>query len=159
VEKLPITILKINKEEEIPYDLLLLADPSMHMINSYLKRSAIYIAKLNGNTIGTFVLLSLSKEAIEIKNIAVDTAYQNKGIGQLLLKYAIEIAKGKGYLSILIGTANSSNQQLYLYQKLGFKLIKTQENFFTENYTPAIFENGLQAQHLLILSKSLQDVN
>ena len=83
---------QLNKEEAMPWELLLDADPSMDAIAKYLDASDIYIAVLNEEIVGTFVLYPIDTTRIEIKNIAVLEQFQGKGIGQWLLKEASSIA-------------------------------------------------------------------
>ncbi|KIO75445.1 hypothetical protein TH53_20845 [Pedobacter lusitanus] len=137
------------------YDLLLLADPSIEIVNSYINNNQIYTAIYNTKTLGVFVLFPVNKKVIEIKNIAVRSAYQNMGLGKHLLKKATAVARDKGFERLRIATGNSSIGQLALYQKEGFELIGTTQNFFTDNYPEPIFENGIQCKHLLLLEKEL----
>lgn len=101
--------------------LLLLADPSIEMINQYISESSIYILEQSKLT-GVIVLKEVSESTMEIMNIAVSEAYQGKGYGKLMLKEAEKIANHSGYNNLIIATANSSLNQLALYQKCGFRL-------------------------------------
>ena len=148
---------KLEEDAPIPYDLLLLADPSTTVIDAYLKKSAVYIATLHGEVVGVIVLLTISRGVVEIKNVAVKPAFQKQGIGSFLLESAIRVASLARQRSICIGTANSSIGQLYLYQKLGFEISKLKRNFFALNYTEPIYENGIQAKHLIVLTKQLNN--
>lgn len=94
--------------EFIPHDLLLLADPSVEMIMTYIDLNYIYIAELDGLAIGVLVLYPISEEVIEIKNIAIDESSQNRGIGTLLLLYADKIARDLGFDKLIVGTADVS---------------------------------------------------
>src|SRR5882724_3087867 len=111
-----ISISQLGKSEEIPYALLLDADPSKELIEKYLKSSEIYVARLANEIIGVYVLYPINSEKAEIKNIAVEEKFQGKGVGKLLLEDAFKLAKAKGYKQLIIGTGNSSVGQLYLYQ-------------------------------------------
>ena len=150
-----IEIQLLTSEDVIPNDLLLLADPSEEMIQTYLPHSLKFIAKINKIVVGIYVLFPISASNVEIKNISVDNAYQRKGIGTILLHHAIVTASEKGYKKILIGTANASIGQLYLYQKLGFEIESIKENFFIDNYNEPIYENGIMCKHMIMLSKTL----
>lgn len=142
-------------DHEIPYDLLLLADPSQEMIDSYLPYSDLYVASESGNVLGVIVLFPLDKDTAEVKNLAVKPAHQGKGIGKWLLGKSIAVAGQKHFKRIIIGTANSSLHQLALYQKVGFKVYSVQKNFFVENYPEPIFENGMQAKDMIMLEYDL----
>ncbi len=152
-----ITFDKLDKDDPIPYELLLLADPSKDLVDEYLKRSDIYTARQNDETLGVIVLFPLTTETVEIKNVAVKPEFQGQGIGSLLMENAVQVALLNKQKSICIGTANSSIGQLYLYQKLGFEITGIKNHFFTDNYAEPIYENGIQAKHMLILTIQLND--
>lgn len=148
-----ITIELLDKDAQTPYELLLLADPSKDLINAYLKESEIFVAKLNREIVGVIVLYPVDADSIEIKNIAVKPEFQNQGIGSFLMENTIRIASDYKEKSICIGTANSSVGQIRLYQKLGFEISGIKKDFFIENYAEPIFENGIQAKDLMILTR------
>lgn len=129
-----LVIRPLAEGEEVPYALLLLADPSLLLVEAYLKIGELYVAEWDRETIGAYVLCALDEAKAEIKNIAVLEMMQGKGLGQFLLKHAEEEAKAKGFRTLLIGTANSSVGQLYLYQKMGFELLEIRKGFFLESY-------------------------
>lgn len=136
---------------EDAFELFLLADPSQNQINKYIQKSIIYGAYLNDILIATYALLPIDEHTIEIKNIAVIENIQRKGVGTLLLSHARETAIEMGFTQIIIGTANSSIYQLLFYQKCGFEIFELRKNFFTDNYLQPIFENGIQAKHMIVL--------
>jgi ribosomal protein S18 acetylase RimI-like enzyme len=151
-----LTFRQLDETEQNPYDLLLLADPSIKLIEEYLKSSLIFVAENEEKIIGTIVLQPLANNIMEIKNIAVLPKLQGQGIGKYLIENITEIARQMNCKIIQIGTANSSVGQLYLYQKLGFNISEIKYNFFLENYSEQIYESGIQAKHLLLLKKILQ---
>ena len=146
---------QLQQKDPVPYDLLILADPSKDMIDGYLKHARIFLAQEKGEVLGVIVLLGLSEELAEIKNMAVKPAFQGQGIGKYLIERTVEVASLNHYKSICIGTANSSVRQLYLYQKLGFELSGVKWDFFTKNYPQPIYEKGIQSKHQLVLTKEL----
>jgi ribosomal protein S18 acetylase RimI-like enzyme len=150
-----ITFTKLGKDDQTPYELLLLADPSKDLVDKYLKQSDTFIARQNEETLGIIVLFPLTEETVEIKNISVKPELQGQGIGSYLIENAIMLAAFKKYKTVIIGTANSSIGQLYLYQKFGFEITEIRKNFFIDNYPEPIYENGLQAKHMLILTRPL----
>lgn len=150
-----LSIRPIGEDELIPYNLLLSADPSLDAINIYLPDSTIYLAHVDNEVIAEYVLYPLNADEIEIKNIAVDEAYQKRGIGKLLLEDATKKAINTHYKRLLIGTSNASIGQLYLYQQQGFELSGIKINFFIDNYIEPIYENGIQCKHMIMLTKVL----
>ncbi|MCO4095373.1 GNAT family N-acetyltransferase [Macrococcoides canis] len=135
-------------------ELLLLADPSIEMINQYISESSIYILEEN-DLIGVIVLKAENESTLEIMNIAVSEAYQGKGYGKVMLKEAEKIAKYSGYNNLIIATANSSLNQLALYQKCGFRIIDKKKDFFINAYKEVIIENGIRAMDKIILRKNI----
>ena len=157
LENKEILFKRLNKNAPIPYELLLLADPSKDLVEEYIKCSELFIAIRNDETIGVIVLFPLTAETTEIKNIAVKSEFQGQGIGSYLIKNVIERALLNKQESICIGTANSSVGQLLLYQKLGFEITEIKRNFLIANYSEPIYENGIQAIDMLVLTKQLKD--
>ena len=149
------SIIELSEGAPLPYNLLLLADPSKRMIDEYLPHSDIFIASLNDETIGVIVLFPLTTEKAEIKAIAVMPEFQGQGIGRLMIESVLKIAVERNLRSVCIGTANSSLGPLHLYQTLGFEVTDVKKDFFTDNYAEPIFENGVQAKDMLVLTKVL----
>lgn len=150
-----IIIRELEKTDEIPYALLLVADPSKENIDTYIFDSIIYEASSSGQTIGYYVLYAVDNEIIEIKNIVIAEEHQGKGLGTILLNDALEKSGAKGFKKIIIGTGNSSVGQLYLYQKVGFRITNIKLNFFSEHYHEPIFENGIACRDMIVLTKEL----
>jgi aminoglycoside 6'-N-acetyltransferase I len=155
VIKTEILIRPIKKGERPPYELLKLADPSSKMINSYLPKSRIFLAELDKEIIGVYVLLSITDQKVEIKNIAVKPEFQGKGLGKLMLGHAEVNARSLNFKTIKIATANSSIAPLHLYLSQGFLLQEIIPDFFIENYEKPIFENGVQCRDLMVLEKNI----
>ncbi|MFY0256158.1 GNAT family N-acetyltransferase [Chitinophaga sp. 30R24] len=148
------TIRKLSPNEKIPYDLLLLADPSVAVINTYLPSAEVYVLEKQEQIIAVYVLAK-NGDTVEIKNIAVNPVWQGKGIGKLLLQDASLRARISGYRRICIGTGNSSIAQLSLYQRQGFEIAAIIRNYFTLHYAEPIYENGIQCKHMILLEKLL----
>lgn len=152
-----IIIRNLDNNKELPYDLLLLADPSRELVDEYLKQSHVFVADVNNKTVGVCVLYHINRNKAEIKNVAVDPQHQKQGIGNMLMKEVIKQAAEKGYKELIIGTGNNGFSQLYMYQRLGFEMTEIIRNFFIDNYKEPIFENGLQCKHMIILTKDLTE--
>lgn len=151
-----IRIQRLAPEQEIPYDLLLLADPNKELVDDYLGRGHCYVALMDDVTVGEFVLIRTHPQTVEIVNIAVKEEYQGRGIGKALVLRAIEEAKAMNARTIEIGTANSSFTQLALYQKCGFRIVGVDPDFFIRNYDEEIYENGIQVRDMIRLRMVLE---
>ncbi len=134
------------------YELLLDADPSREMVDRYLKKGTLFEAKVRSQIVGVLALVPTSKDAVEIMNLAVDEKYRGQGIAQEMLQFAIEQAQVNGYQRIEIGTGSTSFQQLYLYQKCGFRLTHIDQDFFVRYYSEPIVENGLVLKDMVRLA-------
>jgi len=145
----------LTKQEEIPYKLLLLADETVEAINKYITDSDIYVCEIEDKITASYVLQKVDDETIEMKNIAVLEKYQNQGIGNLLLQDAFKRSIDRKYKTMTIGTGDTSTKPLYIYQKAGFEIYQIKSNYFIDNYTEPIFENGIQLKHLIKLKKTL----
>ncbi|WP_050180203.1 GNAT family N-acetyltransferase [Domibacillus robiginosus] len=141
--------------EKPPYSLLLLADPSRHLVEQYVSRGRCFLFEKGKEVIGVYVLLPTSPRTIELVNIAVKKSCQGNGFGKRLIAHAIEQARGEGYRTIEVGTGNSSFAQLALYQKCGFSITGIDHGFFLRHYEEAILENGVQCRDMVRLAREL----
>lgn len=150
-----IVIRKLNKNESIPYDLLLLADPSLEVINEYISRGLCFVAGNEDEIIGVYVLIKTRPQTMELVNIAVNEKYQGQGIGKKLVLDSIDRARKEKVKVLEVGTGNSSISQLALYQKCGFRITAVDRDFFKIHYDEDIFENGIQCIDMIRLSMKL----
>jgi len=148
-------IRKLRVDEDSPIKLLLLADPSQKLVEDYLKRGECFLAEINHQIVGVYVLLPTRPETVELVNVAVTEKLHGKGIGKQLVSHAIETARSSGYKTIEIGTGNSSIGQLALYQKCGFRIVGVDFDFFIRHYAEEIYENGIQCRDMIRLSQDL----
>ncbi len=145
----------LSAAENIPYDLLLLADEAREVVDTYVNEVEIHVLEKRNQIIALYALQTIDGDTVEIKSIAVDQQHQGQGIGTFLLKDATRKAKEKGFKTIVIGTANAAIKQLYLYQKEGFEISHIKKNFFVDHYPNPIFENGILCKHMLVLTKEV----
>ncbi|WGG44513.1 GNAT family N-acetyltransferase [Rossellomorea sp. DA94] len=148
-------IRKRNKDEELPMELLLLADPSETIVKDYTTRGECFVAELEKKIVGVYVLLPTRPETIELVNVAVAELLHGRGIGKQLVMDAVKVAKGKGYKTIEVGTGNSGVGQLALYQKCGFRIVGVDLDFFVRHYPEEIYENGIQCRDMIRLTQDL----
>lgn len=158
LDEIRIQHLHLSKEQDISPQsgaLLLLADPSWEMIRTYLPGSEVIEAYLGEILAGCLLIKNIDKDVAEIKNIAVREDFQGQGLGSILLKAALTKAAAMGKHRLIIRTANSSIGQLYLYQKMGFRIRDIEPDFFTVHYPEPIWENGLLCRDRITLSQEL----
>ncbi len=71
---------------------------------------------------------------IYLSRLIVKKEYRNKGIGQELLKYMINLCKEKGYKQITVGVDIDNSNALHIYKKFGFKIYETATDEYGEFY-------------------------
>ncbi|MGB3585665.1 MAG: GNAT family N-acetyltransferase [Tunicatimonas sp.] len=140
--------------DQIPLDLLLLADPSEKQINTYLSQAKGYAAREGGRIVGACVVKVSGTSTVEIMNIAVYSDCQDRGIGTKLLRYAIDRASLDGTRKILVKTG-TFGYQLTFYQRLGFRVVSVERDYFLNTYNEPLFESGIQHQDQLVLELRL----
>ena len=103
-----------NKEDYI--DLLLDADPSKVSIDKYLGDSDVYGLQVDENIVSLAVILPISKNTLELKNLVTKKEYRGKGYSKKLLKSLCGNYKQK-YNKMLVGTTENN---IPFYVKQGF---------------------------------------
>lgn len=146
---------EIKDREDIPFDLLQLADPFLDQIKKYVFAGKCYVLKQNDLQIGVIVLNEVSPQNLEVMNLAVSIEHQNQGLGKKMLEYAIDFARKLSFQKLIISTGNSSIGQLALYQKVGFEIVDISKDYFVKNYPEPIYENGIQCKHQLTLEMKI----
>lgn len=137
------------------YKLLLSADPSRKVVDSYLARAHKFELLNDNQLVGVILLIDTRPETIEIVNVAVIEKYWNHGLGEKLVRFGISWAKEHYYQTIEIGTGSTSFGQLYLYQKCGFRIVGVDTDFFVRNYDEPIIENKLVLKDMVRLRLNL----
>ena len=142
---------KDNKEQYM--DLLLEADPSENMINEYLKDGDLFVLTYENEIACVAVVTKVDDNTCELKNIATQEEYRNKGYAKKMLKYLCDNYKQK-YNKMLVGTTENN---IPFYVKQGFdKYEKTIKNYFVDNYDEEIFDGDLQCVDMYYYSNDLK---
>ncbi|WP_424402418.1 ribosomal protein S18-alanine N-acetyltransferase [Pasteurella sp. PK-2025] len=63
-------------------------------------------------------------------NLAVDPAYQGKGIGKTLLVHVVETLKEKGILTLWLEVRESNLVAKTLYEQVGFNEVDIRKNYY-----------------------------
>lgn len=94
----------------------------------------------NGPPVGFAMLYVLSGEILAI---AVLPKYQRKGIGSALLNHIERIARQLGLNRLSLHTAKENNLAHLFFQKAGFKVIGTQEDYYPKGQPALIISKGI----------------
>lgn len=135
------------------WPLLLEADPSKAMIETYVKQSELLEVRQEGQLIGLLVLKQIEAGISEIMNLSVTPLFQKRGVGRQLIEHAITHSKERNDQKIIVATGTTSVGPLLLYQKCGFRIEAIERDHFTKYYTEKLIENGVQLKDRLRLSR------
>lgn len=84
------------------------------------KGGAILMAAYDGVVAGTVALRKVNEDVYEFTKMAVDEAYQRRGIAEALSYAAFDKAKELGTKKVILYSQTSLAPAIHLYRKLGF---------------------------------------
>lgn len=100
-----------------PVDEEMLSNPRTYYLD---KGGFIYFALLNDQVIGCYALIKSAEDCFELSKMAVDTAFQGRHTGHLLVQHAIATAKKKGANKLQLYSHSKLGAAIHLYRKFGF---------------------------------------
>ncbi len=142
-----------NNKEKFP-KLMLLADPDEKSIERYFMRAEILVLRISGKTAGVAAFTDEGGGICEIRNLAVHPDFQKKGWGKKLLLSAEKIFSER-FSVFTVGTGDSP-LTVPFYKKCGFKVTHRQKNYFTDNYSFPVYEEGRLLKDMIYLEKRLR---
>jgi ribosomal-protein-alanine N-acetyltransferase len=96
---------------------------------AYLSPETFLVVSLNGHIVGYSASVLRGSEG-HIISIAVHPNYRGIGIGERLLRENVKQLKDLGAKRVILEVKVDNIQALNLYQKLGFKIVKTLKNYY-----------------------------
>ncbi len=147
--------MKICQVDDKPefIDLPLLADEERKMIDKYISDAKMFVLD-DGGVVAEITVVEKERGILEIKNIAVKKSFQRRGYGKKLIRFVCEKFKDE-YSALQVGTGESP-LTLPFYESCGFMRVGVIENFFTNNYSRPIIEDGVLLRDMIILQKRLR---
>ena len=145
----------IFKTDTPPWELLLLGDESPESVADYIDRSDCYVAVAEGRTVGVCMLVRTHPFTVEIVNLAVDPAFQRRGIGSDLIFHALRVVREAGHRRIEIATGNVEAGPLHLYRSFGFEPVEIERDYFPKYYPAPIVEASETCRDLVRLRMEL----
>jgi ribosomal protein S18 acetylase RimI-like enzyme len=147
-----IRLIEVKRNERENYlDYLLLADEDERMVKKYMNEGDMFTIHVKEQLAGVVLFLYHSRRVVELKNMALAPEWRGKGIGKAVLRKVFNIYK-KDMNKMIVGTANSSIDNIAFYQKAGFRMTEIRRGFF-EKYSEPIFENGIQALDMVMFER------
>ena len=150
---MPLRFEKITTHKKRFLDLLLLADEQESMIDRYLERGEMFVARDDGQVVAECVVTDEADRIGEIKNLAVPLQYQRKGYGRQMLEF-LEAHYRDRYRTLLVGTGDVP-RTLRFYERCGYVRSHSIPGFFTDHYDHPLIEDGRQLVDMVYLKKSL----
>jgi GNAT superfamily N-acetyltransferase len=151
-------VIREASEDEIEAlrPLLLLAEPSESALNWSLENlsDAAYSMTDDGQVVGA-ATMRWNSEPCEIMELGIASERQRQGLGKLFVNWVIEEARRRGKREIIVGTANSSIDNIAFYQRCGFRIDHVRKDYFWYHREP-IYENGIRVRDMLVFSMKLR---
>lgn len=114
---------------------------------------AVYRADEDGALVGA-ATMQWRKDPCEIMELAVAPERQGQGIGRQIVAWLVAEARRRGKSAVLVGTANSSVDNIAFYQKCGFRMDHIRKDYFWY-YRKPVYENGIQIRDMLVFRYEL----
>lgn len=119
-------VLEIDREAFNP------RNPSFDMYIYLTYGSDIFVADIGKKIVGYVVTMELDKLRGKIISLAVKKEFRGSGIGEYLMRRAIERLREKGKKEIALEVRVSNKIAQKLYEKLGFKILETIPNYYSD---------------------------
>ena len=129
-------IRKVETDKKRYLDLLLLADEQENMIDRYLERGTMYVLEDDGVK-AECVVTDEGGGILELKNLAVEPAFQGRGYGKNMVDFLVRTYKEQ-YTVLQVGTGDSPST-IPFYESCGFRRHHLVKNFLpTTTTTPSM---------------------
>ena len=90
------------------------------------KHDGFWTASLKGRVEGSITIdgIHAEKEGVHLRWFILSDVLRGRGIGNRLIKEALNFCRNKGYKRVYLWTFKGLNAAKHLYEKNGFKLVK-----------------------------------
>lgn len=107
-------------------------NPSFDMFIYLTYGSDIFVADIGNKIVGYVVTMELDKLRGKIVSLAVRKEFRGGGIGEFLMRRAIERLRERGKKEIALEVRVSNKIAQRLYEKLGFRIVETIPNYYSD---------------------------
>lgn len=80
------------------------------------------VAEKNGRIVGHLVIVPTKDNKVDL-TVFIHQDYQNRGLGQEMMKLIIDYCKRAGFEGIMLVTERTNARAIHVYKKLGFKIV------------------------------------
>lgn len=106
-------------------DELVLSNPQTEIID---KGGFVFMAYIDGQTVGTFAYIKKGEGIYEFSKMAVSPALRGQGIGNQMMQFAIRFAEQHHWDKILLYSNTILENSIHLYRKYGFQEVPMEKN-------------------------------
>ncbi|MBY6198177.1 GNAT family N-acetyltransferase [Vibrio hangzhouensis] len=103
------------------------AEPLAQFAKRNSNRERIWLARLNGELVGTICICENSTTEAQLRWFLVDPKARGKGLGKTLIEQALNFCIAENYSKVILWTVAGLAASKSLYIKNGFQLIHEQE--------------------------------
>jgi ribosomal protein S18 acetylase RimI-like enzyme len=125
-----------------------LAEDSPAQLDAYINDGRVLAASTgDGAVIGHLQLVATRHDsALEIKNMAVDPAWERRGIGRALVERAASTCREERVTTLTVVTAAADIGNLRFYQRVGFRFMAVERDMFTpaHGYPDGLRVDGIE---------------
>ncbi len=100
-----------------------------HWVDYLAERGFAIVAEMDGKIVGHCSIVPTEDGRKVDLSIFVHQDYQDRGIGQKLLRLMIDYAKRAGFEGIMLVTERSNERALHVYRKLGFVVVNPEYEY------------------------------
>ena len=119
--------------------------------NFFLKyvKNYIFFLKLekgifNKKILGFIIVIKDDDERVNIINYLIDSKYQNKGFGTLLLEDTLKKILGlKKFKKIILNVRTTNTIALKIYKKFNFKIVKEINNYYANSQSSYLMKKEI----------------
>jgi len=129
-----------------------LAEDSESELDRYIELGDVFVARTCTTIVGHIQVIA--GETSRIASVAVVNSKRRHGIGTALIRAGLNWLFAAGAERVLVGTAAADIENLRLYQRLGFRLLRVERDAFTvdRGYSPDLKVDGIPIRDRVWLS-------
>ena len=96
-------------------------------------------------------------KTVELKSVAIAEDWQGQGLGRYLVTGVLKRLRDGAVSTVIVGTSNASLYNLAFYQKLGFRMLRIERDYFSpsKGYDADFVENGIAGRDMVWLDMQL----